>query len=695
MTPLGSGSEVGRSCILLDYKGARVLLDCGIHPGLAGIASLPFFDEVDLATARVAFCCSSPPEAYSLVQVDVLLVTHFHLDHCAAVPFLVAHTPFKGRIFMTHATKAIYGMLLADFVKLNRGGDSDALFSDADLAASMARIETVDYHQVVEVVGIRITPYAAGHVLGAAMFQVDIAGLRVLYTGDYSRKADRHLPGAETPPTPPHVLIVESTYGVATHSPKDEREKRFTDRVVATLRRGGRVLLPIVALGRAQELLLILEDYWEKHPELQHIPVWQASGLARRSLSIYQTYIGMLNADMQAAFERANPFALKHVKNLVGGAKEAAAGGPCVVLATPSMLQTGLSRELFEAWAGDARNGVIIADFAVAGTLARDILGDAKTVTTRAGVPLPILCSVDAISFSAHADFPQTSAFVAELAPPHVVLVHGEAVEMGRLKRALEAAATADGRPCHVYTPRNCQPVAVVHKGDKVARVLGRLADEAARAREAAASSSLVGAPPAPPPPLRGLLVPQGFGTPLLLHPDDVEEFTVRFVFPEKGFSAAACCRCDHPPPLTDHIPHRGWRLARPGSGRRWPSPPPFPPSASRSSSCSTASPSCAPARHRRGRAPPPPPPPPPRRRPRSSRKAKAARSSWPPLPRLLSSWRTPTRLLPCQSRLQPQPRRRRRRRRWLLFQQRLAARQSPRPPRPPPRPTPSPSAVD
>jgi cleavage and polyadenylation specificity factor subunit 3 len=282
------------------------------------------------------------------------------------------------------------------------------------------------------------------------------------------------------------------------------------------------VLLPIVALGRAQELLLILEDYWARHPDMQHIPVYQASGLARRSLSVYQTYINMLNEDMQSAFEVANPFALKHVKHLAGGG-QLDDSGPCVVLATPSMLQTGLSRELFEAWAGDARNGVIIADFAVQGTLARDILSDAKTVTTRSGLVVPIKCSVDAISFSAHADFPQTQAFVSELAPPHVVLVHGESVEMGRLKRALEASAAAAGTPLHVYTPRNCQPVAIAHRGEKVARLLGRLAERAAAAEEEALA--LGGDAAAAGVRVSGLLVQKEFSY-TLLHPADLATYT-------------------------------------------------------------------------------------------------------------------------------------------------------------------------
>lgn len=102
--PLGAGQEVGRSCIIVRYAGKTVMLDCGVHPGFFGLASLPFFDEVDLA------------------EVDVMLVTHFHLDHCAAVPYVTGHTPFRGRVLMTHATKAIVHTLLKDFVKVSKGG---------------------------------------------------------------------------------------------------------------------------------------------------------------------------------------------------------------------------------------------------------------------------------------------------------------------------------------------------------------------------------------------------------------------------------------------------------------------------------------------------------------------------------------------------------------------------------------------
>jgi cleavage and polyadenylation specificity factor subunit 3 len=127
---------------------------------------------------------------------------------------------------------------------------------------------------------------------------------------------------------------------------------------------GGRCLIPVVALGRAQELLLILEDCWKRYPDLHNIPIHQTSGIATQSLGVYQSYIEMMNEDIRTSFKQHNPFDFRHIRHTRGFRADSELG-PCVVLATPSMLQTGLSRELFEAWCEDSRNGVIIADFAV------------------------------------------------------------------------------------------------------------------------------------------------------------------------------------------------------------------------------------------------------------------------------------------------------------------------------------------
>lgn len=165
----------------------------------------------------------------------------------------------KGKVFMTHPTKAIYKMLLSDYVKVSNIAVEEVLYDEQDLVNSMERIETLNYHQEIEHKGIKIWSYNAGHVLGAAMFMVEIAGVKILYTGDFSRQEDRHLMAAEIPNIMPDVLIVESTYGVHIHESRQEREKRFTGTVRdIVFNRSGKCLIPVFALGRAQELLLIL-----------------------------------------------------------------------------------------------------------------------------------------------------------------------------------------------------------------------------------------------------------------------------------------------------------------------------------------------------------------------------------------------------------------------------------------------------
>ena len=342
------------------------MLDAGVHPADQGMASLPFYDDFDLST------------------VDILLISHFHLDHAASLPYVMQRTNFKGRVFMTHPTKAIYRWLLRDFVRVTSIGANtptnadDNLYTDEDLAESFDKIETVDYHSTVEVNGIKFTAYHAGHVLGAAMFQIEIAGFRVLFTGDYSREVDRHLNSAEVPPVSSDVLIVESTFGTATHEPRLLREKKLKQVIHSTVLKGGRVLMPVFALGRAQELMLILDEYWSQHSnELGggQVPIFYASDLARKCMSVFQTYVNMMNDDIRKKFRdsRTNPFIFKHIsylKNL----EEFEDFGPCVMLASPGLLQSGLSRELLERWCTNDKNLVLITGYSVEGTMAKFIM---------------------------------------------------------------------------------------------------------------------------------------------------------------------------------------------------------------------------------------------------------------------------------------------------------------------------------
>ncbi|KAJ4483454.1 beta-lactamase-like protein [Lentinula aciculospora] len=497
ITLLGAGQEVGRSCCVLQYRGITLVCDTGIHPAYSGMASLPFIDDLDWST------------------VDAILITHFHLDHAAALTYITEKTNFrdgKGKVYMTHPTKALHKFMMQDFLRMS-ASSSDALFSPLDMTMSLSSIITISAHQLITPCpGVTFTPYHAGHVLGACMFLIDIAGLKILYTGDYSREEDRHLVKAEIPPIRPDVLIVESTYGVQTLESRPEKELRFTTLIHSIIRRGGHVLLPQFALGRAQELLLILDEYWKKHPDLHNVPIYYASGLARKSMAVYQTYIHTMNSNVRSRFaKRDNPFVFKHISNLPqprGWEKKIAEGPPCVVLASPGFMQSGPSRELFELWAPDSRNGLIITGYSVEGTLARDIINEPDEFESVKGGMIPRKISVEYISFSAHVDYSQNSEFIEAIKAQHVVLVHGEQNAMGRLRAAMTSRYKERDEDVKIHTPRNCETLELSFRGERVAKAIGTLADNPPQANDVVA----------------GLLVAKDYSY-TLLDPRDLKDF--------------------------------------------------------------------------------------------------------------------------------------------------------------------------
>ncbi|PWY89933.1 hypothetical protein BO70DRAFT_358937 [Aspergillus heteromorphus CBS 117.55] len=502
-----------------------------MHPAKEGFSALPFFDEFDLST------------------VDILLISHFHVDHSSALPYVLSKTNFKGRVFMTHATKAIYKWLIQDNVRVsNTASSSDqrtTLYTEHDHLSTLPLIETIDFNTTHTINSIRITPYPAGHVLGAAMFLVSIAGLNILFTGDYSREEDRHLIPAEVPKgVKIDVLITESTFGISSNPPRLEREAALMKAITGVLNRGGRVLMPVFALGRAQELLLILDEYWETHPELQKIPIYYIGNTARRCMVVYQTYIGAMNDNIKRLFRQrmaeaeasgdksisAGPWDFRFVRSLRSLERFDDVGG-CVMLASPGMLQTGTSRELLERWAPNERNGVVMTGYSVEGTMAKQILNEPEqipAVMSRAStglvrrvmtgnedeqkVMIPRRCTVDEISFAAHVDGVENRTFIEEVSAPVVILVHGEKHQMMRLKSKLLSLNADKTVKVKVYTPANCDEVRIPFRKDKIAKVVGKLAQISPPTEEEDGHL------------MAGVLVQNGFNLSLMA-PDDLREY--------------------------------------------------------------------------------------------------------------------------------------------------------------------------
>lgn len=406
---LGSGQEVGRSCIMIKYQRKTVMLDCGTHPARSGESSLPFFDAWDLS------------------EVDVALISHFHIDHAAAVPYLTERTAFKGKVYMTHPTKSIFKLVCDDIVNVNRsnsGSANEPLYTSQHVQNCLKRIEVCQYHQTIEEKGIKFTAYNAGHVLGAAMFMVEIDGVRVLYTGDYSRHEDRHLEMAELPKDSqneiisPDILIVESTYGTQNNQSRQERESLFAKYVKDTVTSGGNALVPMFAIGRAQELMLILEEEWSRDERLKEIPIFYFGDMARKCLIAYDTYLSLMNEDIRKRHleEGRSPFKFNFIRHVTKTSdpifQNRPAGSPCVAIASPGMLQSGISLELFERcvvvvlrnfnfdfirnltlvcrWCSNEKNAVVLAGYACQNTTAHELQGNKQTHKKEDGREIPV-----------------------------------------------------------------------------------------------------------------------------------------------------------------------------------------------------------------------------------------------------------------------------------------------------------------
>jgi integrator complex subunit 11 len=211
---LGAGQDVGRSCVCVTLKDKTVMFDVGIHMLYTDSRRYPDFSQL-----------YSPPATINQA-VHLVLLTHFHLDHCGAMPYLTEHHGYTGPIIASTPTKALLPLMLEDYRKViteQKKEEQFYIFTAGEVRASAERVKSIGLFETVKVNGIRVTSYYAGHVLGACMFHVEYAGLSVVYTGDYNSYADRHLGAASAPRLSPNLLITETTYATTIRDTKRDR----------------------------------------------------------------------------------------------------------------------------------------------------------------------------------------------------------------------------------------------------------------------------------------------------------------------------------------------------------------------------------------------------------------------------------------------------------------------------------------
>ena len=260
----------------------------------------------------------------------------------------------------------------------------------------------------------------------------------------------------------PDLLITESTYATTVRDSKRCRERDFLKKVHDCIDKGGKVLIPVFALGRAQELCILLETYWERMN--LKCPIYFSAGMTEKANNYYKMFISWTNEKIRKTFVDRNMFDFKHIKAYDRSYVDNP--GPMVVFATPGMLHAGLSLTIFRRWCGEERNMIIMPGYCVAGTIGHKILNGQKRIEFEKGQVTEVKMSVQYMSFSAHADAKGIMQLISWCEPRNVMLVHGEGEKMKFLKSKIKAEHGID-----CFMPANGETAVIPGRASVPARV--------------------------------------------------------------------------------------------------------------------------------------------------------------------------------------------------------------------------------
>ncbi|MEK6847441.1 MAG: beta-CASP ribonuclease aCPSF1 [Nanoarchaeota archaeon] len=451
LTYLGSGRQVGRSCLLLQTPKSKILFDCGINPSiLNGPERFPYLDVSELG---------------GLDQIDAIVLSHAHMDHSGVIPYLYK-MGYRGPVYMTAPTRDIAALLALDFVGVAYKQAEAPLYRPDDVKEMVRHSICLNYGEVSDITpGIRITFYNAGHVLGSAITHVNIGnGLHnFVYSGDSNYRRTRLLDPAVNYYPRVESLMVESTYGSKDQiqPPLAEVEEKFMKLVNDAIARGGKVLLPELGLGHAQETLLRVEDAI-RTGKLPEIPVY-LDGMLWDITAIHTAYPEFLGTNIRnKIFQDENPFTSQYFKRVGSPAerKEVIEGGPCIIIATSGMLQGGASVEYFKNLADNPKNIIIFGCYQGPGSLGRQVSEGNTIVKLDAsfgGETIDVKMQVETMSgLSAHSGRGELMQFIARMnpKPKKIIISHGEQ------SRALDFASSIYRQfKIETVVPRNLETI--------------------------------------------------------------------------------------------------------------------------------------------------------------------------------------------------------------------------------------------
>ncbi|MGP8158630.1 MAG: beta-CASP ribonuclease aCPSF1 [Thermoplasmata archaeon] len=440
-TALGGYREVGRSAHLLTTQNSKVLIDCGIDPGSD---RTPFFNA---------------PELLPLDSLDAVVVTHAHLDHCGLVPVLLKYG-YKGPIYCTAPTRDLMTLMLLDAIKVVNQEARRALYDSGNVRDLVTRTIPLRWGETTDIApDIRLTMHNAGHILGSSIchFHLGEGDHNLAYSGDIKferswlfNPATNRFPRLET-------LVLESTYGGYRNvqPSRQQATEEFSSLTNKVLARGGKLIVPVFAVGRSQEVMLVLEEKM-REGKIPRVPVY-LDGMIFEATAIHTAYPEYLNSQLRTQiFQQGdNPFLSdvfrridsQQMRSTVLDSKE-----PSIILATSGMMSGGPVMEYFRAWAPEEKNGLLFVGYQAEGTFGNRLQRGVSEATFLDGsrqASVPVKLEIATIEgFSGHSDRVQLMNFVASLdpRPQRIILNHGEESRILDLASSLHKRFNVESR---------------------------------------------------------------------------------------------------------------------------------------------------------------------------------------------------------------------------------------------------------